>query len=267
MTGDEYALDNAAAEAGQRFGALEALFDGPTVGFLTRLGVSPGWSCWEVGAGSGSVARWLAGAVAPTGTVLATDLDLSQLRDQSIPGLTAKVHDVVRDETPQEAFDLVHARLVLVHLRERARVLDSLARALRPGGWILIEDFDHGFLYATTPVTAEETRVRRVQRAFTQLLAQRGADTEYARRLPDLLRELGLRDVAGEGRMVFGVGASPAATVYKSGFKQVGDQMVDAGLCTREELETVLELLDDPDSGFAMPLLISAWGRRPAMLA
>jgi len=139
---------------------------------------------------------------------------------------------------------------------------------------------DHGFvntlvqplvaivlLWATTPVTAEETRVRRLQRAFTELLTQKGADTEYARRLPDLLRALGLRDVAGEGRMAFGVGASAAATVYKSGFVQLGDQMVDAGLCTRIELKTALELLDDPDCGFAMPLLISAWGRRPAALA
>ena len=96
-----------------------------------------------------------------------------------------------------------------------------------------------------------------------KLLTQRGAGTQYARRLPDLLSALGLCDVAGEGRMVVATGASSAATVYKAGFVQTGDQMVDAGLCTRLELQAVLELLENPDCRFGMPLLISVWGRRP----
>ena len=136
MTGDEYALDNAAAEAGQRLGALEALFDGPTVGFLTGLGVSPGLCC-EVGAAAGASRAGSPARSAPTGSVLATDVDLSQLgANESIPALTARVHDVVHDESPREAFDLVHARLVLVHLHERERVLTrSRGRCARVDGF------------------------------------------------------------------------------------------------------------------------------------
>ena len=36
----------------------------------------------------------------------------------------------------------MHARLVLEHLPERDRVLAKLAGAVRPGGWLLVEDFD-----------------------------------------------------------------------------------------------------------------------------
>lgn len=263
MTQPRYALGNADPHAVQRFGELEELFDGPSVEYLTALGVSSGWSCWEVGAGSGSIARWLTAAVSPSGSVLATDLDLRRMPDESVAGLAAQVHDVVSDESPQEAFDLVHARLVLVHLRDRERVLASLARSLRPGGWILIEDFDHAFLDATKPVTDQEASVRRIERAFRELLTQRGADMQYPRRLPDLLRALGMHDVGGEGRMVFAAGASPASRLLKANFRQVGDELVSERLSTREELATALELLDDPECGFAMPLLVSAWGRRP----
>ena len=263
MTRTEYALGNVDPQAERRFDELEALFDAATLQYLTALGIAPGWSCWEVGAGSGSIAHWLADTVGPTGSVLATDLDLRWLREEHPPWLIARAHDVVSDEAPHEAFDLVHARLVLVHLRQREQVLATLVRCLRPGGWILIEDFDHAFLDATVPVTAQEASVRRIHRGFRDLLIQRGADLTYARGLPDLLRAHGLRDVAGEGRMTFAAGASAAARLLEVNLQQVGDAMVHGNLCTRQELKTALELLHDPDHGFAMPLLISAWGRQP----
>ena len=68
-----YLLDNAQAEAGERFVALAELFDGVTRGHFDRLGVGPGWRCWEVGAGGRSVPEALAAAVGPTGYVLATE--------------------------------------------------------------------------------------------------------------------------------------------------------------------------------------------------
>src|SRR4051812_2666088 len=66
-----YLLDNAQTEAGERFVALAELFDGVTRGHFDRLGVGPGWRCWEVGAGGRSIPEALAAAVGPTGYVLA----------------------------------------------------------------------------------------------------------------------------------------------------------------------------------------------------
>jgi SAM-dependent methyltransferase len=54
--------------------------------------------------------------------------------------LDVRQHDIVNDTLGQSAFDLIHARLVLEHLRERDEVLQKLVRALRPGGWLVIED-------------------------------------------------------------------------------------------------------------------------------
>jgi len=62
-----YLLDNKQAEAGQRFDALSVLFNPSTFRHLERLGISPGWQVWEVGAGGPSVPAWLADRVGPGG--------------------------------------------------------------------------------------------------------------------------------------------------------------------------------------------------------
>ena len=69
-------FDNAVtAQAGRRFSGLDATFDPSTIRYLTGMGVTDGWACWKVGAGSGSIARWLAERVGPAGSVRATDID------------------------------------------------------------------------------------------------------------------------------------------------------------------------------------------------
>ena len=118
-----YLFDNASGETPMRFAGLEGLWDESTIRYLSNVGVGVGWTCWEVGAGGGSIARWLAERVAPTGTVLATDLDLARLPTDTVSNLTFVRHDVVHDPIPTAEYDLVHARLVLVHLPEREEVL------------------------------------------------------------------------------------------------------------------------------------------------
>src|ERR671933_2987295 len=79
-----YLLDNARAEAGERFSWLAELFDDVTRGHFDRLGVRAGWRCWEVGAGGRSIPEALAAAVGPTGHVLATDINTAWLDPHGI---------------------------------------------------------------------------------------------------------------------------------------------------------------------------------------
>jgi hypothetical protein len=79
-------FDNAVtAETGLRFSVLEAAFPPSTIGYLTGVGVTAGWACWEIGASGGSIARWLAERVGPTGSVLATDIDHPHVSGQPAP--------------------------------------------------------------------------------------------------------------------------------------------------------------------------------------
>ena len=60
MARGDYLLDNQQGQAGQRFDALDALFNPSTFRHFEALGVGEGWRVWEVGAGGPRVARWLA---------------------------------------------------------------------------------------------------------------------------------------------------------------------------------------------------------------
>ncbi|KAI9429736.1 hypothetical protein H4582DRAFT_162540 [Lactarius indigo] len=50
--------------------------------------------------------------------------------------------DVVTDSLPWEAgsLDVVHVRLLLIHLPEPQHVLERIAKLVKPGGWLLIEE-------------------------------------------------------------------------------------------------------------------------------
>src|ERR1039458_527484 len=185
MTGDGYLLDNQQAEAGRRFDALSAIFDPWTFRHIDDLGIRPGWRCWEVGAGGPSVPRWLAGRTGPAGRVLATDIDTSRLAGAAAGGAEIRRHDIAADEPPAELFDLVHARLVLVHVADRDRALSSMVNVLRPGGWLLLEDADPALQPLLCPERYDPAQrlAKTVKAGFPQLMAERGARPTHQARM------------------------------------------------------------------------------------
>ena len=89
--------------------------------------------------------------------VTAIDIDTRFIDQLASDSIEVRRVDLREDELPQDEFDLVHARLVLEHLTDRRQILDRLVATLRPGGWIVIEDYDwscYGF-------EGEEPGVRR----------------------------------------------------------------------------------------------------------
>lgn len=263
MNEDEgYLLDNRQTEAGTRFEALSALFDPSTFRHFEALGVGEGWRCWEIGAGGPTVPAWLAGRVGPTGHVLATDIDVSWTETAAAEGVEVLRHDVALDEPPDGPFDLIHARLVLVHVTGRDAALRSMVRALRPGGRLLIEDADPALqpLICPDEYGPEQELANRLRRGFRRLLQQRGADLAYARTLPRLLREAGLADV--EADAYFPITSPQCAVLEAATVQQVRDKLVAAGLATDEEIARHLANVAAGRLDLATSPMISAWGRR-----
>ncbi|MFI5914134.1 methyltransferase [Dactylosporangium sp. NPDC051541] len=257
-----YLLDNARVEAGERFTWMAELFDGVTRGHFDRLGVRAGWRCWEVGAGGPGIPDALAAAVGPTGHVLATDIDPAWLDRHGRYEVLR--HDVVADPPPQPGtFDLVHARLVLVHLPDRDRALATMVAALRPGGWLLVEDADTELqpLACLDETGEDQRRANRLRRAVRELMTRRGADLRFGRTLPRALRAAGLADVRAAGFFPFGGVACDrleAATV-----RMVRAELIAAGLADDAEIDAHLAAVDAGALDLTLAPLISAWGRRP----
>lgn len=84
---------------------------------------------------------WLAEQVGPSGRVVASDIDTSWMPADGVAFEVLR-HDIGIDGPPAGGFDLVHARLLLTHVPARAAALATMVRALRPGGWLLLEDAD-----------------------------------------------------------------------------------------------------------------------------
>lgn len=265
MAHDEgYLLDNRQAEAGVRFDALSELFDPSTFRHIEELGIREGWRCWEVGVGGASVPRWLAGRVGATGRVLATDIDVSWARQAASPVVEVRHHDVARDEPPAETFDLVHARLVLVHLSDRDRALQSMISVLRPGGLLLIEDADPALLPLICPDEhgPEQRLANKLRSAFRSLLAERGGDLAYGRKLPRLLREAGLIEVRADA--FFPITSPACALLETATVNQVRDGLIAHGYATAQEIDEHLDNVSAGRLDLATAPMISAWGRRPA---
>jgi SAM-dependent methyltransferase len=247
-----YTLDNAWQHARERLALLEGLADPSTIRHLESLGVAPGWCCWEAGAGGGSIAAWLCEHTGPNGRVVATDLDTRFLEALDYPNLDACRHDIVAETPPGDAFDLVHARALLVHLPERETVLDRMVAALRPGGRLLLEEPDY---VSKVPDPGNDPRANEV---FARV---RAAEARWMAEAAALLRR-GLEEVSAEGRVPVARGGTPLAHFYRLTTEQSRQRYLGAGL-TAEEFDAYLALHDDPNFVWIQGTIFAAWGRKP----
>jgi len=255
-----YVLPNAMPVAAERLGLLAQIFDPASTDALLRTGIGQGWSCWEVGAGIGSVAAWMADRVGPTGRVLATDLDPRYASVLTSAILDVRRHDVVKEQPPVEQFDLVHTRLLLCHLGEREAVLDRLIDALKPGGWLVVEDFDSLSITADSTANPFETPLRCLA-ALREFFVRSGLDLRLGRRLAGMLRARGLAGVHSEGRIFMACDGTSFSRFQRLTLDQVREGLLSQGLVTVEELERDLEALETCFLS-PSPVLWSAAGRK-----
>jgi SAM-dependent methyltransferase len=259
---ERYLLDNQQAEAGQRFDALSVLFNPSTFRHMQALGLAAGWRVWEVGAGSPSVPQYLATQVGPQGHVVATDIDTSWLARVDTT-YEVRRHEVGSEPPPEGLFDLVHARLVLVHVARREQALASMVAAVRPGGWLLLEEADPALQPLVCPdeYGEEQELANKVKRGFRVLLAARGVDLAYGRTLPRLLRDSGLREVQSDA--YFPMGGPACSELERATVEQVREGLVAAGIATDTELDRHLNNVRSGSLDLATSPMVSAWGRKP----
>lgn len=248
-------VDTKATAELERLTMLEEIFDPFSIRNLDRLGVRSGWRCLEVGAGAGSIARWL-GDVAGPGNVVATDLSTDYLASTAERGITVLRHDVLADDAPG-AFDLIHNRFVLDHLPQREAAIKRMASWLKPDGWLLVE------CGSTAPELSSHPSVRHALEALGLVLSKTiGTHPTWARTLPLPLREAGLEDCAAEGLVLPIAGGSAMARWLVATHKLIEAPALDTGVITRQELDEAYARYESPSFVDYTWVTIAAWGRR-----
>ena len=250
----------AECEAGQRLDALGQLFNPSTFRHMESIGLSLGWRVWEVGARGASVPAWIAEQT--KGDVLATDIDTTWLEAEH-DGFAVKRHDIGAEPAPDDSFDLVHARLVLVHVPHRSEALATMVEALKAGGWLLVEDADPGLQPLACPDNhgAAEELANKLKLAFRALMAERGVDLSFGRKPSRLLRAAGLVDVQSDA--CFPIGGPVVDRLERATVEQIRERLVAAQLATEEEIEEHLSNVAAGQLDLTISPMVSAWGRKP----
>lgn len=247
-----------------RLRAVEGTYDPHTIGLLRdEIGVEIGWRCLDVGAGAGSVVRWLSRHVGSHGEVVALDMNCRFLTN--LPANVRVVEHTLGQPLPDLGrFDLVHHRAVLSYVPERESVIADLVRLLKPGGWMLSEE-------AVLAVSGEvavtggpnEGAARRVYSGLLDLLQAAGTHLRFGLELPRLLVEAGLVDVLHDGiALVTPGGDSPRADVIWPAARALRTQLRDRVGLTDEDIDAGIAALRAPTTWHQLPVVVSAWGRR-----
>lgn len=247
-----------------RLKKLEAVLDPISARHLETVGVAQGWKCLEVGAGAGSVAQWLAKRVGSSGKVVATDIDTRFLERLSVPNLEVRQHDIAEDGLEAGAYDLVHCRRLLVTLQEPERALKRMADAVRPGGWLLVEEDDYGSMLSTDLTNLAATPFVEAWRGgIAALRKMRILDPLIGRRVLELMEPLGLEDVTQDGWTRINRGGDPVADFDAATMQLAAKPLTGAGQLEQEQFAKILRLLQDPTFYYLGFTVFSAWGRKP----
>ncbi len=239
-----------------RLQLLAEFADPLTRRMLRSIGVADGWHCLEIGAGGGSVAAMLGELCAPSGTVLATDVELRNLGKQP-HNVETRQHDVLKDPLPAKHFHLAHARGVLEHIAERDKCVANMVGALRPGGWLVVEDSDW-IQFDDQPMPEEfATLVGTLRSNYA------GFDSSWARRVPQVMQSLGLEGVRASGEVSTMHGGTPSCEWLLIALEWAAPGLVAQGLLEEATVQTALAQARDSSFCLLSPIKMSVCGRVP----
>jgi len=160
---------------------------------MRELAILPGTSIVDFGCGLAQLSVQMARASgAPLVGIERSDEQLA--RAERHPLLDLRRGDVA--DPPLRAqewgsFDLAHARFVLEHVRDPLAVVRHMARAVRPGGRVVLQDDDHDVFRCWPEPAGFVPLWRAFQRSYDRL----GCDPFIGRRLVSMLHDAGARPI------------------------------------------------------------------------
>jgi len=239
-----------------RLAALATVSDPLTLDLLQRHPPQPGMDCADVGAGVGTIATWLCGAVAPSGRVVATDLETKWLDAIEQGNLDVRRHNIAMEPLGDSEFDLIHIRSVLTHLAPEPAVT-HLFHALRPGGWLLAIEPDFGTVLGTTypPCAALD----RFWRASAEAHDAAGGDPFTGRKLPYLLASAGFSELEPIGV----VHSRFDEATYDSAIEVAAAFFVSAGMLDDADLDAITALPRGEHVFRFGPTMVAVWAKKP----
>ena len=254
-----YVLPHELAGEQYRLELMSALLDPLERSHIKRLGICPGWRCLELGCGNGSIAKTLAEYVAPTGHVVASDLDIRYIQGLQVPCLEVRRIDLLEGQIEEEYYDFVVARALLHHLTPARIGLERMVKALKPGGFLLSIEPDMLPCMVTEPDTIHD-----FWRGWLTWSVEAGIDYFVGRKIPKWLDSMGLKNVAGEGYTAHFNGGSLWAQYWLQTMNELAPVLLSSGYITKGVLEECKSWYRDPHYWTSMMTYTASWGEKPS---
>ena len=245
----------------QRLQMLERIFDVGTQRRMLATGLTTGWHCLEVGAGAGSIVRWLEQRVGPSGKVVALDTNPRFLRGSGSSTIEILQGDICDTALPLAMFDLVHARYVMIHIADYQKAFERMLRCVKPGGWVVIEEPDFEAARAVTAPDDARGSFARVTAAIERMFTSLGMDHALGAKLPALFQRHDLSQLTVEHEGHLSAGGGAIAQLMKLSAEQLREKYVATGLVTEGDIEQYCRLADDPDAWaiYCATVAVTGW--------
>ncbi|HEX2204034.1 MAG TPA: methyltransferase domain-containing protein [Longimicrobium sp.] len=252
-----------------RLGFQHQVWSGEAARGWERAGFAPGHAILDVGCGPGYAAFDLARIVGARGRVHGVDVSerfvahlRAEARARGAAHLTAEVGDVAAMELAPE-FDGAWARWVLCFVPDPAAVVRSVARALRPGGRFVVQDY---LKYEGVVMAPEDPAFDRVWAAMVASWRASGGDAHVGAAVPSLMEAAGLEVV--DVRPIVR-GARPGTALWqwpRTFFTNFLPTLVAGGFVTAADAAAFdarwAERERDPGAFFSTPPMVEVVGVR-----
>ena len=254
-----------------RLDAQAASIAGATEALLRAAGIRGPMRVLDLGTGLGHVAFLVADLLDAGGSVVGVDqaerlLEIAERR-RAVAGADniEFLQADARAFSASEPFDAIVARLLLFHLPDREDVLRRQLEALRPGGTMVVIEYDIGAMRAEPEVPLVDAVRRWIEAAFRSV----GADPRIGTQTGQLLRRTGFADVSTLGVQAYFAPSDPIGPLLCAGItRSLAPQIVAHGVADEAELgletlqERIAEQVSALDAVMMPPTVVGAWGTR-----
>lgn len=187
----------------------------------------------DVGCGTGAITAGIARAVGADGLVVGVDRDASMFVVPSEPNLSCLQADV--HVLPFEgAFDVVTAARTLQWVDRPLEALRQMAKAAKPGGWIVVLDYNHA---ANSWAPDPPASFLRFWDAFLAWRAANGWDNQIAGHLPALFAEAGIGEIEMHVDDEVAMRGEETADMWAHVVDTIGGRIAAAGFLDPSTLE------------------------------
>ena len=248
-----------------RLQAIERELDPASCRRLYATGLTTGWRCLEVGPGAGSLMQWMGERVGPTGRVVALDLSTRFLTAQRPAHVEVQQGDIRTATLLPGSFDLVHARYVLIHLPDHEVALTRMLAALKPGGWIVLEEPDFSASRGISGTAAHLAAMQHINQAIHRMYESRGMDYALGLTLLSLLQARGLQDLSMENDASVSAGGSGLAAIMAMSAEQLRDKYLATGIVSDADLLCYRQMAEDSQSRAVYYATVAVTGRKKAI--